>query len=102
VVPSLRAPHNAPPLLHAARQAGLAFEASPNGSWIRLKGARGAVYVVQDAWGEGCLLMEMQGPQGRTMRHFLSPGGAVCEAARQVGLTTSSWLGAESGRIDSA
>ena len=58
-------------LVAAARGPGLPFETSPTGRFIRLSGQRGVVYVVQDAWGSGCTVMEMSSAD-RRMEHFLS------------------------------
>lgn len=77
------------PLVHFAQQAGLTVEASPSGSWIRFPGQRGTLYVVQDAWGDGCTLMEMATGQGRTIQHFLDPRKAVAAAIQQARARTN-------------
>ena len=82
---AIRTENKSDSLVSAAQSAGLSFEASPTGRFIRLDGAHGAVYVVQDAWGDGCLVMELGTAEGRRMRHFLNPGSAVNAAAQQIG-----------------
>ncbi|MHB1004713.1 MAG: hypothetical protein ACYC3S_03605 [Chloroflexota bacterium] len=77
------------PLVQAARRSGLPFEASPIGRWVRISGSYGIVYVIQDAWGEGCLLMEIDKAENRQTEHFLSPELALVAAARAVGYSTS-------------
>ena len=72
-------------LVRAAQGAGLPFENSPTGRWVRLAGQSGVVYVVQDAWGDGCLVM---GADGRT-EHFLNAELAVKAAARLAGVGVS-------------
>jgi len=74
------------PLVRAAQQAGLPFESSPTGRWIRLAGQQGVAYVVQDAWGEGCLLMDVDRHDGSRTEHFLKVEPAVQAAARRAGL----------------
>lgn len=77
------------PLVQAARRSGLPFEASPIGRWVRISGTDGVVYVIQDAWGEGCLLMEIDRAENRQTEHFLSPELAMVAAARAVGYSSS-------------
>ena len=75
----------AAPLVFAAQEAGLPFEASPTGRYIRLTGEQGVVYVVQDPWGDGCSLLEMGRAEGRHLDHYLSCQIAVEAAAQRVG-----------------
>ena len=44
-------------LLLAAQVVRLPFEASPTGRWIRFDAAGKAVYVVRDAFGDGCVVL---------------------------------------------
>lgn len=85
MVTAVRPLETAPPLVRAAQQSGLAFESSPSGRWIRLSGPRGAVYVVQDPWGEGCSVMHVGTQRGRRATHFLNPISAVHAAVREAG-----------------
>ncbi len=77
------------PLVQAAQAAGLPFEASPTGRWIRLAGRNGVVYLVQDAWSDGCLLLHVSGEEEGRSEHFLRTEPAVMAAARCVGLSAA-------------
>ncbi len=79
----------AAPLVQVAQAAGLPFEASPSGRWIRLAGRNGVVYVVQDAWSDGCLLLHVSGQDEGRSEHFLNVELAVVAAARHAGLATA-------------
>ncbi|MHB1417151.1 MAG: hypothetical protein ACYC1C_18045 [Chloroflexota bacterium] len=81
-------PPRTAPLVSAAQQAGLPFEASATGRWIRLSGQSGIAYIVQDAWSDGCLLMQI-GEENGQLEHFLNPQSAVLAAAQQVGLSVT-------------
>ena len=78
-------------------------EASPIGRWVRISGRDGVVYVIQDAWGEGCLLMEIDKAENRQTEHFLSPELALVAAARATGHAESAKSGRQSvGRLAEA
>ena len=83
-------PPESAPLVRIAKEAGLAFEASPTGRWIRLSGTAGVAYVVEDAWGDGCSLMALEGGLSRRLEHFLYPEPAVLAAAKVTGVAASS------------
>ncbi len=55
------------------------FEASPFDRWVRLEGGGTVVYVVRDAWGDGCSLLAISGRM-RQVTHFLHPPDAVAVA----------------------
>lgn len=74
------------PLVQAARSRGIAFDSSPTGRWIRIAGQGGVSYVVQDAWGDGCLVLEVGGEQNGASQHFLNADLAVLAAAREAGI----------------
>lgn len=75
------------PLVEAAIKLGLPYEASPTGRWIRIAGEAGVAYIVQDAWGDGCLLMAIDGGLERWTEHFRRADQAVTAAARVAGFT---------------
>ncbi len=69
-------------LLLAARLSRLPFEASPTGRWVRFDGGEVSIYVIRDAWGDGCVLMIATGEGNAQLEHFLRPQEAVAAAAR--------------------
>lgn len=73
------------PLVQAARRSGIPFEASPTGRWVRIAGQRSVVYVVQDAWGDGCLVMGFGDEEKRHVEHYLSPEMAIGAAVEHTG-----------------
>ncbi len=69
-------------LLLAARSSRLPFEASPTGRWVRFDGGEASIYVIRDAWGDGCVLMVATGDGNAQLEHFLRPQDAVAAAAQ--------------------
>ncbi|MHB1132532.1 MAG: hypothetical protein ACYC4L_09120 [Chloroflexota bacterium] len=86
MVNPIKGPRGRGALVAAAAESGLPFEPSPTGRFIRVAGERGVVYVVQDAWGEGCTVMEMGDASRRRMEHYLSCTPALRAAAEEVGI----------------
>ena len=50
--------------------ARLPFEASPTGRWVRFDGAGEGVYVVRDAFGDGCVVLSTESEGAATVNHF--------------------------------
>jgi len=88
-------------LLAAAKGAEMPFEASPTGRWVRFEGAGNAVYVVRDAWGEGCTVLRTGSGGGPRSEHFLQPHQAVAFARRLLtdGYMGSTFRASSDGRV---
>jgi hypothetical protein len=80
-------------LVHAAEAVALPFEASPSGRWVRFGAAESAVYVVRDAWGDGCSVLTAADEGARPGTHFLRPGDAVAAAVNLLAASEDDdWL----------
>ncbi len=75
-----------PDLVRAAEDAGVPFVASRSGTSLRFEGASSHVYVLRDAWGTGCKVLQLRGEGYVQVKHYPRPEEAVAMAARLAGL----------------
>lgn len=66
------------------RPYGIPFELSPSGRLVRFSIGDQAVYVVRDAWGDGCSVMVTDLEGTREVQHYLEPRSAIARAVRIV------------------
>ena len=75
---------NTDQLIRNAEATGLPFEASPTGRWVRFGCAEGWVYVIGDAWGDGCSVLVTDQEGNRRVQHCHRQGDGISLAARLV------------------
>ena len=65
-----------------ARSHGLPFDASATGHWVRFSLGKRSVYVVRDAWGDGCSVFVADVSGNNFVQHHLRLADGVEQAAR--------------------